>query len=131
MNTGRARRVLEGDKSTVPENVPITIDGNDLTVPGKDGKPTVIKVGCDGITMDAKAEWLYDSAAERPLPVPDPGDAAAIGGTNSLPPLTSGPNLTLGTRAEGRLATQSRPSRNAIMELRPYSGGLANCTMVF
>jgi hypothetical protein len=61
MNTGRARRVLEGDKSTVPENVPITIDGNDLTVPGKDGKPTIIKVGCDGITMDAKAEWLYDA----------------------------------------------------------------------
>ena len=59
MNTGRARRVLEGDKSTVPENVPITVDGNDLTVPGKDGKPTIIKVGCDGITMDAKAEWLY------------------------------------------------------------------------
>src|SRR6267142_2105134 len=59
MNSGRARRVLEGDKSTVPENVPITVDGNDLTVPGKDGKPTIIKVGCDGITMDAKAEWLY------------------------------------------------------------------------
>ena len=59
MDTGRARRVLEGDKSTIPENVPITVDGNDLTVPGKDGKPTIIKVGCDGITMDAKAEWLY------------------------------------------------------------------------
>ena len=59
MNTGRARRVLEGDRSTVPENMPITVDGNDLTVPGKDGKPTIIKVGCDGITMDAKAEWLY------------------------------------------------------------------------
>ena len=53
MDTGRARRVLDGDKSTVPENVPITVDGNDLTVPGKDGKPTIIKVGCDGITMDS------------------------------------------------------------------------------
>jgi sugar lactone lactonase YvrE len=59
MGTGRARRVLEGDKSTVPENVAITVDGNDLTVPGRDGKPTIIRVGCDGITMDAKAEWLY------------------------------------------------------------------------
>jgi sugar lactone lactonase YvrE len=58
-DTGRARRVLEGDKSTIPEDVAITVDGNDLTVPGKDGKPTIIKVGCDGITMDAKAEWLY------------------------------------------------------------------------
>ena len=59
MDTGRTRRVLEGDKSTVPENIPIVVDGNELTVPGKDGKPTIIKVGCDGITMDAKAEWLY------------------------------------------------------------------------
>jgi sugar lactone lactonase YvrE len=59
MDTGRIRRVLEGDRSTIPENVPITVDGNDLTVPGKDGKPAIIKVGCDGITMDAKAEWLY------------------------------------------------------------------------
>ena len=59
MDTGRIRRVLEGDKSTIPENVPITVDGKDLTVPGKDGKPVIIKVGCDGITMDAKAEWVY------------------------------------------------------------------------
>ena len=59
MDTGRARRVLDGDKSTVPENVPITVDGKDLTVPGKDGKPTIIKVGCDGITMDVQSEWVY------------------------------------------------------------------------
>ena len=59
MDTGLARRVLDGDKSTVPENVPITVDGNDLTVPGKDGKPSIIKVGCDGITMDTKSEWVY------------------------------------------------------------------------
>jgi hypothetical protein len=59
MDTGAARRVLDGDRSTVPENVPITVDGNDLTVPGKDGKPSLIKVGCDGITMDARSEWVY------------------------------------------------------------------------
>ncbi|HXO72153.1 MAG TPA: L-dopachrome tautomerase-related protein [Bradyrhizobium sp.] len=59
MDTGRARRVLDGDKSTVPENVPITVDGKDLTVPGKDGTPTIIKVGCDGITMDVRSEWVY------------------------------------------------------------------------
>ena len=59
IDSGRARRILESDRSTVPENVPITVDGNDLTVPGKDGKPAVIKVGCDGITMDLKAEWVY------------------------------------------------------------------------
>ena len=59
MDTGLARRVLDGDRSTVPENVPITVDGNDLTVPGKDGKPSIIKVGCDGITMDVRSEWVY------------------------------------------------------------------------
>lgn len=59
MDSGVARRVLDGDKSTVPENVPITVDGSDLTVPGKDGKLAVIKVGCDGITMDVKSEWVY------------------------------------------------------------------------
>jgi sugar lactone lactonase YvrE len=59
MDTGILRRLLEGDHSTIPENIPITVDGNDLTVPGKDGKPQIIKVGCDGITMDVKSEWLY------------------------------------------------------------------------
>lgn len=59
MDTGLGRRVLESDRSTVPEDLPITVDGKDLTVAGKDGKPVVIKVGCDGITMDHKAEWVY------------------------------------------------------------------------
>jgi sugar lactone lactonase YvrE len=59
MDSGFARRLLDGDRATIPENVPITVDGNDLTVPGKDGKPVLIKVGCDGITMDMQAEWLY------------------------------------------------------------------------
>ncbi len=59
MDTGLSRRLLEGDHSTIPEDVPITVDGKDLTVPGKDGKPQIIKVGCDGITMDMKSEWLY------------------------------------------------------------------------
>jgi len=59
IKSGVARRVLEGDPSTVPENVPITVDGKDLTVPGADGKPVIIKVGCDGITMDVNSEWVY------------------------------------------------------------------------
>ncbi len=59
MKSGIARRVLEGDASTVPEDVPITVDGKDLTVPGSDGKPAIIKVGCDGITMDVNSEWVY------------------------------------------------------------------------
>ncbi len=59
MKSGEASRVLEGDASTVPEDVPITVDGKDLTVKGSDGKPALIKVGCDGITMDVRSEWVY------------------------------------------------------------------------
>lgn len=59
MDTGRGRRVLEGDKSTIPEDVAITVDGRDMMVPDKDGKPSILKVGVDGITMDMNAEWLY------------------------------------------------------------------------
>lgn len=59
MDTGRARRVLDGDRSTIPEDLPITVDGKDLTVSAKDGKPSIIKVGCDGITMDVRSEWVY------------------------------------------------------------------------
>ena len=45
--------------NAVEGGVPITVDGQDLTVAGKDGKPAIIKVGCDGITMDGSAEWVY------------------------------------------------------------------------
>lgn len=59
MDSGYVRRVLEGDRSTIPEDVALNFDGKDLTFPGKDGKPVIIKVGCDGITMDMKSEWFY------------------------------------------------------------------------
>ncbi|CAN7648797.1 major royal jelly family protein [Bosea sp. LjRoot90] len=59
MDTGVARRVLQGHASTLPENRPITVEGKDLTVPGRDGKPVVIKVGADGIAADKEFRWLY------------------------------------------------------------------------
>lgn len=59
MDTGAARRVLQGHATTRPEDRPITVDGKDLTVPGKDGKPAVIKVGADGIAADKEFGWLY------------------------------------------------------------------------
>jgi len=59
MDTGAARRVLQGHASTLPEDRPITVDGKELTVPGKDGKPSVIKVGADGIAADKAYRWLY------------------------------------------------------------------------
>jgi sugar lactone lactonase YvrE len=59
MNSGAARRLLQGHVSTLPEDRPITVNGKALTVPGKDGKPVVIKVGADGIAADKEFEWLY------------------------------------------------------------------------
>ena len=59
MDTGAARRLLQGHVSTLPETVPITVDGNVLTVPGKDGAPSPIRVGADGIAADKTFEWLY------------------------------------------------------------------------
>lgn len=59
MDTGATRRVLQGHESTLPEDVPITVNGRDLTVPDGNGGQAVIKVGADGITLDKASEWLY------------------------------------------------------------------------
>lgn len=52
--TGEARRVLQGHRTTVPENTPTTIEEQVLSV---NGKPLL--VGADGITADENDEWLY------------------------------------------------------------------------
>jgi len=54
MKTGATRRLLEGTRTTLPENTPTVINGKTLSV---NGKPLL--VGCDGITADAAFEWLY------------------------------------------------------------------------
>ncbi len=54
MKTGETRRLLEGHRSTLPENLPTVIDGKPLAVNGKN-----LLVGCDGITADKDFEWLY------------------------------------------------------------------------
>ncbi|MGJ8629331.1 MAG: L-dopachrome tautomerase-related protein [Sulfitobacter sp.] len=59
MATGATRRVLQGHVSTLPEDVAITVDGKDLTVPDGNGGQVVIKVGADGIAADGAFEWLY------------------------------------------------------------------------
>lgn len=56
LNTGQCRRVLEGHRTTVPENIPIVVRGKQFSIPGSD-KP--VKVGADGITLDKNNEWLY------------------------------------------------------------------------
>lgn len=54
MKTGLSRRILEGTRTTLPENTPTVINGKALAVKGKN-----LLVGADGITADSKFEWLY------------------------------------------------------------------------
>lgn len=54
MKTGITRRILQGSRTTLPENIPTIINGKPLAVNGKN-----LLVGCDGITADANFEWLY------------------------------------------------------------------------
>jgi sugar lactone lactonase YvrE len=57
--TGAARRLLQGHVSVLPEDVPITVDGRELQIPGRDGQAERLRVGADGIALDRQAEWLY------------------------------------------------------------------------
>ncbi len=54
MKTGKTRRLLEGTRTTLPENTPTVINGKHLAVNGKD-----LLVGNDGITADANFEYIY------------------------------------------------------------------------
>ncbi len=58
--SGRARRLLQGAKSTVPEDRDIVVDGRHLQrLDAKTGKRAPMRVGADGIALDARSEWLY------------------------------------------------------------------------
>lgn len=54
MKTGFTRRLLEGTRTTLPENLPTKVGNQFLAVNGKN-----LLVGCDGITADKDFEWLY------------------------------------------------------------------------
>jgi sugar lactone lactonase YvrE len=54
LDTGQARRLLEGSKYTRPEDIHMVIDGNTVT---KEGKP--VRIGINPITVDASNTWLY------------------------------------------------------------------------
>lgn len=54
INTGFARRVLEGDKSTRPEDIEIEIDNRVIKL-----GDTPAKIGVNPITVDPKNKWVY------------------------------------------------------------------------
>ncbi|MGF1589374.1 MAG: L-dopachrome tautomerase-related protein [Pleurocapsa sp.] len=54
LNTGFSRRVLEGDISTRPEDIPMIINERVINMQGKPAQ-----VGANPITVDPNNEWVY------------------------------------------------------------------------
>lgn len=54
METGRARRVLEGSRFTAAEDMPMVIDGREILLGGAPAK-----VGVNPITVDPTNTWVY------------------------------------------------------------------------
>ncbi len=57
--TGRARRVLEGHSSVVPENFEFTVAGKPLRRRRPDGSVVFPRIGVDGIAVDPGQEYVY------------------------------------------------------------------------
>lgn len=59
LQTGLARRLLQGHRSVVPEEVTLTIDGHTPRIKKMDGELITPRIGVNPIALDAKAQWLY------------------------------------------------------------------------
>lgn len=62
LKTGKARRVLEGDKSVVAENLDLIIDNRPIRVKDADGKLQRPHIGINPIAEDMNNEWVYFGA---------------------------------------------------------------------
>jgi sugar lactone lactonase YvrE len=59
LETGTARRVLEGHSSVIPEEVDLVIDNVPIQVKDKSGKLVRPHIGVNPITEDLNNEWVY------------------------------------------------------------------------
>ncbi len=59
MHSGRARRVLQGHRSVVPEDLDLVIDGHPVEIRQADGALLRPRVGVNPIALDAGNAWLY------------------------------------------------------------------------
>jgi sugar lactone lactonase YvrE len=60
--SGKSRRVLQGDRSTRPEDVPLIVDGRRIRLHKADGLETEARVGVNPITIDVEYQWVYYGA---------------------------------------------------------------------
>jgi sugar lactone lactonase YvrE len=59
LKSGKARRVLEGHKSVIPEEIDLLIDGVAIQVKDQSGKLSRPHIGVNPITEDLNNEWVY------------------------------------------------------------------------
>jgi sugar lactone lactonase YvrE len=59
LDTGAARRVLQGHAGVVPENVDLVIDGRPVQVKDAQGNLVRPRIGANPITEDLRNEWVY------------------------------------------------------------------------
>jgi len=59
VNSGSARRVLQGDRSVTPEDLDLVVDGRPLEMRQPDGTVRRPRVGVNPIALDADDAWLY------------------------------------------------------------------------
>jgi sugar lactone lactonase YvrE len=57
--TKKARRVLQGHDSVVPEDIDLIIDGTPVRIRTPDGNEIRPRIGINPIAADAQNEWLY------------------------------------------------------------------------
>lgn len=62
INTGSARRVLQGHTSVVPEDIDLVIDDKPVQIKKSDGGLVRPRVGVNPIGLDAQSEYLYYGA---------------------------------------------------------------------
>jgi Major royal jelly protein len=62
LETGAARRVLEGHPSVVPENIDLIIDGRPIQTKGAGGHLIRPHIGVNPVTEDLQNEWIYFGA---------------------------------------------------------------------
>lgn len=59
LETGAARRVLQGHPSVLPENVDLVIDGRPVEMKDAQGNRVRPHIGVNPITEDVRNEWVY------------------------------------------------------------------------
>ncbi len=59
IETGAARRVLEGHPSVVPEKIDLVIDGRPIQVKDAEGHLVRPRIGVNPVTEDLQNEWVY------------------------------------------------------------------------